>query len=206
MARFNLVSLLDTLASQDVVLGLFLGCAGLVFMLLGVRIAKVLIVISFGIIGFVLGGSVDAPPSARVAIGFIAAIGLGFVAVYLFRLAVAILAGGWLGVAAAAFLTSWGATQEMILIGGLFVFVAVVSVTFILFQEMIAFVTSLEGTLLFLAGLVVFLSKTPTLFVHFRGLLMTSSLFPAFILLAGTFTGFYLQLGELRKKDAGTSA
>ena len=160
MIQYHLPAILDDLVSQDMVLGLFLGGAGLVFLLMGIRMAKSLIALSFGVSGFVLGGSLQLPPSLQLLAGGVAAAGLAATDVYAFRPAVAVLAGTWGGLMTGGLLNLLGTGNQVSLIAAAFVFVAVVSLTFIMLQEVIAFVTSLEGTVLFLAGLVVFMSKS----------------------------------------------
>jgi len=77
--------------------------------------------------------------------------------------------------------------------------------TFIMFQEVIALVTSLEGALLLLAGLVVLASHSPSFWNHIRPMLTENSIFAPFILIAVTFSGFYFQISEFVRKKSGMS-
>ena len=205
MFELNQQNVLDRLAAQDVVLGLFLVGAGLIFMLMGVRIARALIALSAAIIGFVLVGATSLPPAWQLIAGVVAAAGLAVLALFLFKVGVAVLAGSWTGTLAGWTLNTFGAGEQTCLLVAVCSFAIAFSLAFIMFEEIIAFVTSLEGTLLVIAGLVVFLSKSPQLYANFRNMLTTTFFFMPFLVLAGTVTGFYFQLGEMRKKAVGRS-
>lgn len=198
--------MLEELSNQDMVLGVFLAGLGIVFMLMGVRMFKGLLAISFGVIGFVLGGSLPGTDIARLSYGLIAAISLAMLSVALTRFALCLLAGGWAGLVALTMAARVGLSdQTCLILAGAAALVAV-SLTFIMFYEMVAFTTSLEGALLFSGGLMVFLAQSPTVWVHIRGMLIENLIFGPFLILAGTFTGFYLQLTEIRRKDTGMVA
>lgn len=206
MAFFHAASVVDELARQEVVVGAFLLGIGLVFMLLGIRLSRMLIGLSFGVLGFVVGFGVPAPPEARIATGMIMALGLGAASLWVVRPAVAVLAGFWAGLLAFMIADHMARDPEIALVAGAVVFIAVVATSYILLQEVIALVTSLEGTLLFLAGLVVLANQSPVFWLHMRSLLVSSSIFGPFLVLSGTIVGFYTQIAELQKKDAGRSA
>jgi hypothetical protein len=70
----------------------------------------------------------------------------------------------------------------------------------------IALVTSLEGTLLFLGGLIILMNQSPVLWCHLRSLFVSNSVFAPFLVVSGTVVGYYTQLGELQKKHSGRSA
>ena len=58
---------------------------------------------------------------------------------------------------------------------------------------------------LFLSGLVIFLSHHSGVWGLFRALMLDTPFFMGFIVLSGTVIGFYLQIAEMQKKQAGTS-
>lgn len=206
MIPLSLPSILDELAHQDLVVGTFLLGTGLMFMIVGVRLSRLLVALSFGVVGFVLGGSIETTDLMRLGLGIVIGVGLSLASLVVVRPGVAVLAGLWFSVLALVVMDELGAEERFALGVALLAFGAAVAMTFITFQEMIAFVTSLEGTFLCIGGLVVFLNQSPGLWTHVRSLMVTNPIFSPFLLLAGTTTGFYLQLAELQKKRVGRSA
>jgi len=205
MGAFSLQAFLNTLERQDLVLGLFLLGIGLVFLLLGLRVFKALIMISFGVIGFVLGASLPSAEGLRLVCALLAAVGLALASTISLRVSVAVLAGAWSGVLAMGLLLWLGVGEPLTLLFGIAALVLAVALSLIMYQEVIAYVTSLEGALLFLSGLIVFLSQSRPLWGHIRGLLTDNLIFAPFLMLAGTVTGFVFQLGDLRQKQTGMS-
>lgn len=206
MFRIDLQSALDVLAGQELLLGVFLLGAGLVFMVLGIRVSRPLVAISFGVLGFVLCFAVPGPENARLGLAFMGAIGLGAASTFFIRAALTILAGAWAAYGAILVVGLLGLPSEAVLaIGGL-AFCGAASLALIMYQEVTAFVLSLEGSLLFIAGLVVVMNQNPAVWVHIRDMLIDNPVFAPFALLAGAVTGFYWQSAELRQRDAGTSA
>jgi hypothetical protein len=206
MTSLNLAGLLDVLAAQDLLLGLFLAGTGMVFMILGARIFRTLVAISFGIVGFVLGGILPIPEELQLACAFFGALVLAVLSTFIMRVSVGVLAGLWAAYAAILLMSSFNLGDNVSLAVGTLAFVAAASLSIIMYREVIAFVMSLEGTLLFIAGLIIFLNQSPVMWSHIRSMMVTSSIFAPFLLLAGTVTGFYLQMAELRQRDSGVSA
>lgn len=206
MIPLSLPSILDELAHQDLVVGLFLLGTGLMFMVVGVRLSRLLVALSFGVIGFVLGGSIQTSDLARLGLGIVIGLGLSTASLVIVRPGVAVLTGLWFSILALIVMDGLKADQRLSLGIALLAFGVAVSLTYVTFNEMIAFVTSLEGTFLFIGGLIVFLNQSPALWHHVRDLLVNSPIFAPFLVLAGTTTGFYLQLAELQKKRVGRSA
>ncbi|MBI4579073.1 MAG: hypothetical protein HY718_05180, partial [Planctomycetes bacterium] len=76
MLPLNLPSIVDEVARQEALVGAFLDAAGLMFMILGIRLSRLLIGLSFGVVGFVLGGSMGGPEDVRIALGMVVALAL----------------------------------------------------------------------------------------------------------------------------------
>ena len=205
MNFISLQEMISALEMQNAILGLFLLGAGLAFLLMGFRIFKVLVAISFAVVGFVLAASLSQSAAGQVAGGLVGAVVLAFVSTLAVKLSVALLTGGWSAVAVMALVCRMGLSgTPALVLGGVSLIVAV-SLTFIMFEEIIATVTSFEGTLLFLAGLVVVMSQSPALWRLTRSLLTDNLLFLPFLVLAGTVTGCCFQLAELREKRSGST-
>lgn len=195
----------DELSRQEVLLGAFLLGVGLIFILMGLRLSRLLVALSYGVLGFVLGCSVPAPPEARIAAGFIVALGLAGASIWATRAAVAVLSGLWAGSLASSLVSAMGVEGQVAMVAGGVVFLAAASMAFVVLQEVTALVLSLQGTLLFLGGLVIVLNQSPVFWTHLRSLLVSSSLFGPFLVLSGTVIGYYTQIAELQKKHSGRS-
>jgi len=203
MYSIDISYLMETLTTQGMVVGLCMALAGLVFLLMGVRISQALIAASFGFIGFVFGLILPIDGWAQLLVSILCAIGLALASTYVMRCSVAVLSGGWTAFLALQILARMGIHGEVLLALSVMIFLGVVSLSLIMYEEIIAFVTSLEGALLLIGALIIFFSENPTLWSHVRGLLMTSPFFGPFLIIAGTVTGYYLQVAELRHKHTG---
>ena len=190
---------------QGAMLSLVLLSAGVIFMLMGLRLYGALIMASFGCIGFRLGMLVPVEGWLNWVCAGIAAVALAAVSAYLMRFAVAVLAGGWAGVATAALVQPM-VNEQVSVIAGIAVLIAVVSLTFILFEQIVAFVTSFEGSLIFLCGLTLLMSQRVGTRHIVDGTLGRNGYFAAFLILGGTVIGYYAQMAEDYRKRAGSSS
>ncbi len=204
MVRFDIAALLDELSNQEAFLGLFLLGAGLVFMILGSQMFKPLLGISLGVVGFVIGGLLPLHDMTRWLSSFGLATALAVIGLYYYRMALAVLCGSWAGLAVIAFLSPFELRYELVLILAGIACTVAVSLTSIMHDESLAWVTSLEGAILGLSGLVVFAGHSGNAWNHMRRLLVQTPLFVPFLVLAVTVTGFYLQMSLMRQKQSGT--
>jgi len=205
MSPISLRTVLEGLEGQELVLGLCLLGAGLVFLILGARIFKVLVIISFAFVGLLLGCSLPLDGVLTLVAGVIGAVGLAVVSTFCMKVAVAVLSGGWSALVVVAAAPNLNLGEDPTLILAALAFAVVVSLTFVVYHELIAAVMSFEGTLLFLSGLVIFLSHNSVMWGYFRALMLDTPFFMGFIILSGTVIGFYVQVAEMQKKQAGTS-
>lgn len=208
MGPFGLPTLVDLVAlveRRELVLGLVLLGAGLVFMLLGCRLVKVLIAVSFAGIGLLIGLNLPLASPLPLLCGLAGGVGLAVASTFIAKISLAVLGGGWAGYVVMVVLAQGGVSDNAALFAGAVLFLLIGSLAFVLFEQIVAFVTSLEGALLFTGGLVVFLSHSARAWPHIRSMLTESPLFGPFLVLAGTVTGFYLQLTDVRKKQTGAS-
>jgi hypothetical protein len=205
MHGLSLNGFVETLEQQHLVLGFFLFGAGLVFSLMGVRIYRVLVPISFGVVGFVLGASLPVDEALAIVCALVGAVGLGALSTLRPGISVGVLAGICSALAAMGLLLRFDANESVALVVGLAAAAVAISLTIIMFYEVVAYVTSLEGMMLVLAGLVVLFNQSPRVWLHIRAMLLDTLLFAPFLILAGTVAGFYFQLAELRQKRTGIS-
>ena len=206
MTSIDLGGALDVLANQDLLLGVFLAGAGLVFMAIGLRIYRSLVAISFGVLGFVICSLLAGGDAFRLMLGMGGAIILGAVSTHYNKPAVVLLAAAWSGYAAALAAAHFELTTGIQLGIGLVAAGMAVSLALIMNREVTAFVLSFEGSLLVTAGAVVFLNQKPILWASVRDMLLSYPIFAPGVLLAVTVTGFYWQMSELRQRDAGTTS
>ncbi|MGQ9650690.1 MAG: hypothetical protein ACUVXJ_11320 [Phycisphaerae bacterium] len=191
---------------QEVAIGILLLGAGLVFVILGVKLYKLLVPISFAAIGLVTG--IHLPVSgelAQSACGIVLAAALGVGSSYFNRLAVALLAGGWTGVFAASLAVTFGIQQSLALAIGAVFLLAVASLALPLYQQVIAYVTSLQGAMLTIGGLIAVLHAFPTFWAGMRGIVTANSYVAPFFVVSLTVMGYYLQSAETRQIESGMS-
>lgn len=191
---------------QEVAVGILLLGAGLVFVILGVKLYKALVPISFAAVGLVIG--IHVPVSGEIAqwaCGIVLAAILGIGSSYVDKLAVALLAGGWTGVFAASLAVTFGIQQSLSLaIGAVFLF-AVASLALPLYRQVIAYVTSLQGAMLTIGGLIAVLHAFPKFWAGMRGIVAESSYVAPFFVVSLTIMGYYLQSAETRQIESGMS-
>ena len=211
MLPISLPSVLDKVAHQEVVVGAFLLGCGLMFMIMGVRLAPLMVALSYGVIGFVVAACTPLPDMAKVMLGLALGGGLAAGSLFVLRPAVIGLAGLWVALAVMTMLGGAGLQDQVVIACAAVGLIGGCSLGVIMKDEAIAFVTSLEGCLLLIGGLVLMVGpflwmvQNPTLWHHLRDLLVNNAIFAPFLVLAGTTTGFYLQLAELQKKRVGRS-
>ena len=206
MPSISLTVLLGELEGQDMLLGLALVGVGLVFVIFGARIFKPLIILSFLVVGFVFGMALPVTLVAQLLTGIVAAIGLAVVSKFYPQLSVALLAGGWAALVVTIVACYLGASDRIAMVLGGFSLAVTVSLGFVVQYEVAAAVLSFQGTLLMAGGLVIYLSHHAATWRHLRTIILENPPFLAFLLLAGTVTGYYLQVAEAQKKAIGTSA
>ncbi len=201
----TLRSLLQEIEHQDPVLGMLLVGLGLVFMLIGARVFKVLMAFSFACIGYGLGQLLPLDLIWTVIAGLAAGVGLAIASRYFVRTGVAVLAGGWFASLVIFTADSMGAAPSVSLVAGGFAFLVAVSLVFIMYFEVIAAVMSLQGSILIISGASILLSRYSNMWFRLRSMFLETPALLMFLLVAGTVTGYYLQIAERQKKQVGTS-
>jgi len=205
MSPISLRAVLQSLEGQDAILGMCLLGGGLVFMILGAHIFKCLVGISFAFVGMAACSFLPIDIVLRIALGIVAGGALAAASAYFSKMSVAILAGGWTVLLVAMLAAYLQVSDNMMLVLATLSFATAVSFTFVVYEEIIAILMSFEGTLLFLSGMVVFLSHYSRVWGYFRSLMLETPYFMGFVMLSGTVIGFSLQIAELQKKRSGMS-
>lgn len=206
MFTINLPGAVDELARQEPLVGLFLLAVGLMFLLMGLRLSRMVIGMSFGVVGFLVGASLPGTDETRIITGMFLALVLGGASLWARRASVAVLCGLWFALIGVMAADRMNFELQINLTIAAIMFGLGVSLAILMMSEMTAMVTSLEGTLLFVGGLIVIANQTPAFWMHLRGLLVDNSFFGPFMVISGTVIGFYAQMAELQKKQSGRSA
>jgi hypothetical protein len=201
----TLRSLLESVEYQDPALGVLFAGLGLIFLLIGARVFKVLMALSFACIGFGLGRSLPLDPVWAVIAGVVAGVGLAVASRFFVKTGVAVLAGGWFAAVIIAIADSLRADPTIALAAGGLAFLVAVSLVFVLYFEVIAAVMSLEGTILLFSGVLVLVSHYSGMWYRLRSMLLEMPALVVFLVVAGTVTGYYMQIAERQKKQVGTS-
>lgn len=205
MSPISLRAIIQSLEGQDAILGMCLLGTGLVFMILGAHIFKCLVGVTFGFIGILFCSLFPIDVIFQIALGIVVGGILAAISAYFPKISVSVLAGGWTALLMAMLAMYFRVSDNMVLVLAMLSFAAAISFTFVIFEEMIAALMSFEGTLLFLSGLVIFLSHYSKVWGYFRSLMIDTPFFLGFVIVSGTVMGFYLQIAEMQKRRAGMS-
>lgn len=189
---------------QHVAVGILLLGLGLVFMIMGVKLFRTLVPLSFAAIGLSIGLHLRMPETWQWSCGIAVAVALALGSSYFSRLGVALLAGGWTAMVASSLAVSMG-LQPLISAGvGVVFLAAVASLTLALYSQVIAYVTSLEGALMTVGG-VVCIMHSFTIWQSLRTIFVDYPFVAPFFVVSLTVMGFYLQLAETRQLESGMS-
>ncbi|UCG17008.1 MAG: hypothetical protein JSV19_03025 [Phycisphaerales bacterium] len=194
------------LQKSDSLVGLPLCAVGLALALGGWRLWKVSVVGTFALIGGVLGVLLADKPGDQglYAIAGAALLGVGSFPPANYSIAV-------LGGLISAGITHM--TLSPLSIGGWPLWIAVglafavcTALSYVYLRQVIVIVTSFEGAVLVVSGMVALVSEVPQLFKFFRGISADYWFFVPFLLLVPTVVGCMLQLADVRQRDSGMAS
>lgn len=203
--NINWSAIFTELSRQEFILGLFFLAVGLVFLLWGLRIYRVLVVVSLVAIGVIVILKLPFSTVVRVLLAVPIGLLLSFVGWRLAKISVAVLASFWAAFVVFTIFEAFGVRDEVCLVLCLIAVGIVISLIFILFEQIIALVTSYEGALLCVAGIINLAGQSPRLWELLQPMLLENTFFTPFLVVAITFTGFYFQMAELTRKKTGMS-
>jgi hypothetical protein len=201
---FNLHETLLWIAEQDPGLGLLLIGGGLIFLVFGWRLFRFMITLSLIIMAAVVA-SCFAPDEglAALAIPLAGAVIGGWIGIRTARIAVALAAGGWAAALNLAAMARIGAAPGVVSVVCVIAFAAVAAMAFAAVRPCVAFVTSVEGTILVIGGAMILLAEAPSWWSCVQDAVETNPIFLPFAILAGSVTGYYVQLADMQEKDTG---
>ncbi len=191
---------------QDPGMGLLFAGGGLVFLILRWRLFRYLITASLAILSAVVAARV-VPTEGWDTVGLAVGVALlgGYIAVRFARTAVALLSGGWMAALVLGAMVHLGAPPGAAAVAAAVAFVAIGAMAFAAVRPCVAFVTSVEGTILLLTGLSILLAAFSRYWVFLSDAIEHNPVFLPFAILAGTVTGYYVQLADMQEKESGLS-
>ncbi len=201
--NINWSAIVTEFSRQEFILGLFFLAVGLVFLFWGLRIYRVLVVVSLVAIGVLIALQLPLSMLVRVLLAVPIGLILSVVGWRLAKVSVAILASVWAAFVVFTVFDAFGVRPEISLVLSLVAVGVVISLIFILFEQIIALVTSFEGALICVVGLVNLAGQSPRLWELLQPMLLENFFFTPFLVVAVTFSGFYFQMAELTRKKTG---
>jgi hypothetical protein len=205
MQWVSLTELLGMAERHELAIGFVLAGAGLIYMILGARAARLFTVISYVVLGMVVGSWLPVETVWQWAAGILAAVGLGWFSRSFHQLSVGLLAGAWAGwcVVNATFYVELPGPVAWSLGGA--VFAGTISLAYVSLREVTAAVLSFQGAMSLLAGLLILISAHVQLWRYLNVIFVKYPPYLAFLLLAGTMIGFYVQIAEERREEYGSA-
>jgi len=200
----------DWLRYQNPLLGLIMATGGLLFMFYGWRITRAAITLSSALLGALtattLADNLEFGPAAEAGLVALCATLLAALGRRSVKIAAAIL-GGVLAQSACVYVATWLSLPAVVVsMSGTAVGLLVASLAFILFDHVVIFVTSLEGAVMLVSGMMIILAERPATMAALRDLSLNNPLFIPMTFVAPTVIAFCLQLSEYQEKDAARPA
>lgn len=193
----------DWIGQQDPGLGLLLMIGGTICLIYGWRLSRFMVAFSLAILA-AAAVAFSVPRGWHGIASALAAAVLGaVVGVRWTRLAVALSAGGWSAALIAGAMLRGDAGTGAIMTGSIIAFAAVASMAFAAMRPCVAYVTSVEGTLLFVGGGMIVCANLTTWWGVIRDAVHNNPIFLPFCILAGTVIGYYVQLAAMQEKETG---
>jgi hypothetical protein len=191
------------LQRADWLIGLPLCAVGLVLALAGWRIWKVAVVVTFAIIGWILGTLLAGDTGHGLLFAAAGAIILGATSAPTAPYSIAALGGIIIAGIAEMTLTEVGLERWALWIALMLCFAGSTALSYIYMRQVIVIVTAFEGAVLIVSGAVAIVSETPNVFHFFRSISNHYWFFLPFLLLVPTVVGCLLQMADVKQRDSG---
>ncbi len=193
---------LTYLQTSDKILCVPLCVGGVALMIFGWRMWKATVVISFGLIGLVVGGMVAGPGSNQMFYAIGSGSILALLSYYPVNHALALLGGLIGGGLVTTLFEAAGMHGPMLwTLGGLAVFGSG-AVAFINRQLLVIAVTALIGAALMMSGLAVVAMHFPAFYGTMRYMSNNSAIVLPFVLIVPTVMSCFYQVAEVHKTNA----
>jgi hypothetical protein len=191
------------LQRSDWLIGLPFCAVGLILALAGWRIWKVAVVVTFAIIGWILGTLVAGGNSQSLLYAVAGAVMLGAASAPTAPYSIAALGGIIVAGIAEITLSELGLASWPLWIALVLCFAGSTALSYIYMRQVIVIVTAFEGAVLLMSGAVAIVSETPRLFNFFRSISNHYWFFLPFLLLVPTVVGCLLQMADVKQRDSG---
>ncbi len=198
------------LTQLDPALGAILFVVGLVFVLMGWRIFKVLIIVNSAalgmLVGAVVGGAIGKSWVWPVVLGLAVAVVFGLLALRVMRAGAvlcAALVGGYVGM---IITSGFSDRPEVQLVGGGVALLVAASLAFVVFEHLMIAVLSFQGALLATTGALSAVSEQMGFLRHLREMANDHGFFVPFCVMALTVIGICVQLAGLREGGTRTKS
>jgi len=189
--------------SGESLVGLPLAAAGVVLMVLGWRVWRVSLAITYGLVGYAVCDAFVKAGDDQLFYGIVTGVVLTVLSGVLSNYAVAA-AGGLIGAAVfRGVLTGFGLHGSALWVGLGLAFVGGTALSCINRRKVAMVITSFQGSILVVAGMAALVSQQPGMAAFFRGTADGSKIFLPFIILVPTVIGAFLQAADIRKSEAG---
>lgn len=197
--------ILDWLAGLDLGVGLLLGFAGMIFLVYGWRIPRFLMAISFPFVFAGVGIMLELALPILFVLFIVGAFGGSLLAIKANRFAIALLAGVWAATLIIGGFLRIDATEGVILVAALLGFSSVTAMAVTSPGTSVAFVSSVEGSLLVIGGIVVVIATSTSWYQYVQDAFINNPIFLPFLILVGIATGYYLQIAAIQENKSGMS-
>jgi hypothetical protein len=191
------------LQRSDTLLGVPLCAVGFMLAIAGWRLWKAAVVVTFGIIGGVIGVLVAGSEHESLTYCIVGAVLLGAASLPPANYSIAVLGGLISAAIAHTTLTELNLPAWATWIAMGVIFAACTALSFIYLRPVIAIITAFEGAVLLLSGAAVFISDMPSLWSFFRSISVNYAFFLPFLLLVPTIAGSLLQMADAKQRDSG---
>lgn len=166
---------------------------GVVYLLYGWRIFKVITIISFALLGLFGGMWIGGKLGHASVGGIIGVCGLSILSIPLMRWAVSILGAAAGGLLTAGLWYAFELPEQYIWAGGLVGVVAGGMISFIIFKIAVMLFTSIAGSVIMAAGVLALLHQYPPTTERINELVHSYNWFLPAVLIAPTLVGVFLQ-------------
>jgi hypothetical protein len=176
---------------------------GLALMLGGWRMGAFCVVATYAIVGGLAGFYFAAGRGDTMLWVGAAAVVVGALSLLARRIAIPVL-GGVIGAGVVMqVLASLGLHDWPLWISGVAALGSLIALCWAHARNVVIMITSFEGALILISGLIPIMASSPGLFRFFQGLTRSSDVFLPFLLTVPTLAGVFLQMADARNKDSG---
>ena len=175
--------------------------AGVIILLLGWRLSRLVAVLDFSLFGVIVGGTLSAGCEWQWLIAVIGAVAFAVLALWLAYYSEVVACGLLAGIATVV-VTGWLASpMGAVLVATAVAFGCAVALTFVAYREASAVMTAVQGGLLTAFGLAACLANSGYIWGGMRDMLATNGFAQLLFLLAPIGVGITFQLASIQNEE-----